>query len=408
MPEKYCRAASRRVHIKNDQRISIFASRTDTLNNTADAFRGAAVSLGLGNCRSIPARQALKMTLMLTQADGCGYFAADTRTFHEAHPTHLPQMLAGLAEFSRPSPFDTLCVYLAGDIESQDGELAIRHTRSAQPPCPLAAVATALQAVKASTLILLMDGWNHSPEWPTSIAERLLEQLTAGRESVAVHTALLDGRASPTGPLRAASALERPRTLSEFFIEWCVGRDTTADAPINIQSLNDSLPPQPEFHLESALWQSEQAERREAHGRIGNRFPWLVWNQRTTIPGHVVTSLNSFVEEHAGTIHDRIEDGVLNSATLAGLPASLFISLWREAQHTGKAAPELLQRLERDRHVVCDALLSNNLNRSATAAAMGISRSTLYAKMRRLNIRLDELRQKASMKHAGHRILREG
>ena len=61
---------------------------------------------------------------------------------------------------------------------------------------------------------------------------------------------------------------------------------------------------------------------------------------------------------------------------------------WRAASaHSGRRHAALKQALEApERQIILDVLESNNWNRNATADALGINRTTLYKKMKRLGL----------------------
>lgn len=371
-------------------------------------FRGAGVCIGQGGSESTAARQAIKLALMLTNPDGAAYCPGSTRVLFDATDDEIAEKTAGLVHASEQQPFDCLCLYVAGEVtESSDG--VHLHNGSAGTTITFAAIAELAARIRSDATIVFLDVATESPahnagasqKSPTNARLRpraidLQAALThvpeptaivvgqSARSAQSAQSARSDGAGKESSVTRSGP-LADSETVCDFLLEWLVGRDTSADAELHVQSLRRDAKLAPRVHLDVAATGDEQQIR------LGARFPWLVWSGRTTIPGHAVRSLHDFVDQNGAVIASRVQQKVgLSAQTLSGLPQSLYALIYRES--LADQDLDLIDRLQRDRGIVSSALRANGFNRSATAHAMGISRSTLYQKLRRLNISIEQLK----------------
>ena len=346
-----------------------------------NSFHSAAFVMGLGAPQSLPVRRALKVALMLTDTDGAGYAPDNTElAFSVSDRERLSTRIERLAQKSATKPFETLCVYLAAELHEADGWY-VRAPGSERPDdrILLESLEKSLELIDSNSMLLMLDfssdaGMSNG-RLPDELVTHLMDGMSAKRANVALVAAVGDG-AEPATP--RSRPLAHP-CLNSFVLEWLAGRNTSLDDTLNLSSLRTFLAAHDSLKVELHVAGDESAIR------VGQRFPWLEWNKRTTMPGHAVPSLQHLVDGNASVLVERVLQQPLSAATLAGLPNSLFASIWREALQLERPRGHM-EKLDRDRGIITEALQENNSNRTATADALGISRSTLYAKMRRLNI----------------------
>ena len=360
-------------------------------------FRGAGICIGQGDFKSGETRQAVKLALLLTNPDGAAYSPLCTKILFDASDAEIAEKSQGLVTEGRKHEFDNLCIYLAGRLQNTSTGWHLQGNGGERPRMSLEAIASVASDIRSKSTVIFFDlGGSAAPATQDFVShlQRFFSQLSRPTAVILGVEASTDSphlqnqiRWRPDGSspnVPGLGALATSQSPNELLLEWLVGRDTPADAAINVQSLQEDAALAKNVQLEAPLADETKQIR------LGARFPWLIWSRRTTIPGHAVRSLHNFVDQNCEAITSRIRDEGFSRNTLAGLPVSLYSAMWQEA-FEGKDL-DLMDRLERDRNILKGALRANGFNRSATATAMGISRSTLYAKLRRLNISIDQLR----------------
>lgn len=155
------------------------------------------------------------------------------------------------------------------------------------------------------------------------------------------------------------------------------------DLLYRLNALNIYIPPLRErrqdieevgLHLFLHLFGSEGAERQEEFLRILRQlgdYPW---------PGNV-RELRNFVERVSVLMHENA-----TPLQFSALVLEFFRRRDRSALITESSTPPDLQAWERER--ILTALKANNLSMLHTAEALGISRTTLWRKLRDLNIQI--------------------
>ncbi|MCA9175003.1 MAG: hypothetical protein KDB14_11025 [Planctomycetales bacterium] len=346
-------------------------------------FHGAALLLGLGKPDDPSVRRALKMALMLTDLDGPGIPAENTRLLFEPKVRDLQAQVDELAKLPS-TPFETLCVYAAGELARVGSETHLRpcNATAADLGISLSSLAEAVSHLPTQSVAVILDpcpGTAHPTQMLPQFSEELFNLLRASHDRVALLT---------------GTAYDCNQALNEELLEWLTGRKSSQADTVTFDSLEQWLSGKPGHTYN---W------RREGNDiRVGLRFPWLNWHQRTTIPGHAVSSLHELVEQNAQLLVERTRTSGLSAKTLGGLSHSLYANIWREAQLQTRPGPaERAAKLSRDREIISAALLANKLNCTATADALGVSRSTLYSKLRRLNISTASLRRQLEGESSG-------